>query len=194
MEWKYFNLKFSERIFLVRKLSSCLLSHERFTERNGNPNVYLCYETKFFVDCSYSCHEQSFFRILFFINESPLWCLQNGPRPLETRKTWDGLGLGRPERFPGKGGFWEGALQVKKGEGVYQADGARGRPCQQMRGTAEGQQEGGQNLRLKRWTEISNAMKPSADHTSPSGADTPSGDHAYPIHGDVGPVVDAPVG
>lgn len=104
------------------------------------------------------------------------------------------LGWGDQKGFRERGAFGGGALQVKKGEGVYQADGARGRPCQQMRGTAEGQQEGGQNLRLKRWTEISNAMKPSADHTSPSGADTPSGDHAYPIHGDVGPVVDAPVG
>lgn len=163
LEWKYFNLKSSEPIFLVRKLSLCLLSHECFTERNGNPNVYLCYETMFFVDCSCNRHEQSFFRILFFISESPLWCIQNGPRPPEAKKTWDGLGLGGPERFPRR------ALQVKKGEGVYQADGARGRPCQQMRGTAEGQEEEAQNLRLKRRTEVSNAMIPSADHTSPVG-------------------------
>lgn len=151
--------------------------------------TYLCYETKFFVDCSCNGHEQSFFRILFFINESPLWCIQNGPRPPEAEKTWDGLGLGEARKVSEKVGPWGGASRLRR-----------------VRGCIRQMEHGGGHV--SKWGATRRGAEPKVEkedrglqrHDTEcrphilSGADTPSGGHSYPIHGDVGPVVDAPAG
>lgn len=74
-----------------------------------------------------------------------------------------------------------------------QAEGAWLRPHQQGRGAAKEVQLEGQSPSVERRAVASNATLP--DHASPRwGRQTQLREHSYPIHGDIGAVMDSPEG
>lgn len=138
------------------------------------------------------------------LNESPLWRVQNGPCPQGAGKAQVTC-CGQSERMAldrgDQEGFWEGgalstALQVKMGEGVYSRQikhgwghvskwGAQLRDVKR-RGGAWGWKVGkGLKCHITKYR----------PHMPPLGqTHIQSGDNSYPIHRDVGPVVDSTEG
>lgn len=143
---------------MVRKISSCVLSHDYFSGRNGNPSSVslLCCETKVSVYYSYRSHEQSFRKGFLMqdegagLHESLLWRAQHEPcsqGAKEMRVTFCNWAermawTGENRKASEKRGALSTPLQVQMGEGVYSRQRGHGWGHISKQGdTAKGHQE-----------------------------------------------------
>lgn len=102
------------------------------------------------------------------------------------------LDWGHQEGFR-EGGALSTALQVDMVEGVYSRQMEHGwGHIRKPGGTATSYQEEGRRLKLEKGAEASNATLPSADHACPCwGKLAQFTDNSYPIHSNIGPIVDS---